>query len=89
MLESNPVREQALLIKKSSNNSWTNKSVVAVVSDYYRGQSVTILQAAVVREMKSQGASKEVIDVEVNKFLELKEKLGGSPAAAKGKKGKP
>ena len=40
------------------------------------------------REMKSQGASKEAIDVEVKKLLELKEKLGVSPAAAKGKKGK-
>ena len=34
-MESNPVQllGQALLIKKGSNNSWTNKSVVAVVSD--------------------------------------------------------
>ena len=40
------------------------------------------------REMKSQGASKEAIDVEVKKLLGLKEKLGVSPAAAKGKKGK-
>ena len=55
---------------------------------YYRGQCVIILQAAVVREMKSQGASKEAIDVEVKKLLGLKEKLGVSPAAAKGKKGK-
>ena len=51
-------------------------------------ECVIILQAAVVREMKSQGASKEAIDVEVKKLLGLKEKLGVSPAAAKGKKGK-
>ena len=40
------------------------------------------------REMKSQGASKEAIDVEVKKLLGLKEELGVSPTAAKGKKGK-
>ena len=34
-MESNSVQllGQALLIKKGSNNSWTNKSVAAVVSD--------------------------------------------------------
>ena len=36
--------------------------------------------------MKSQGASKEAIDVEVKKLLGLKVKLGVSPAAAKGKR---
>jgi hypothetical protein len=38
--------------------------------------------------MKAKGASKEAIGVEVKKLLELKEKLGVSPATTKGKKAK-
>ena len=46
---------------------------------------VVIIQAALVRELKAQGGdvSKETIDSEVKKLLELKEKLGISPAKSK------
>ena len=61
MVESNLVQilGRALLIEKGSNNSWTNKSVVAaVVSDsviQLCDLAIIILQAVIVCEMKSQG----------------------------------
>lgn len=45
--------------------------------------TVFLVQAALVRELKSAGASKEKIGAEVKTLLELKERLGISPATSK------